>query len=146
MTDARECKAALDLAEAAMTKAQPDAAPEWLGASSPAHHAGSAMHCLHDLGLHAEAARHSTTALNLPHDSLRARGLHQILLARVQLGLGDVEQSCVTARHAVHAAAALRSRRLHERVREYHLALTPHRRHPAAQQWKAEAQQLLTAA
>ncbi|GLY04113.1 hypothetical protein [Actinoplanes sp. NBRC 101535] len=120
--------------------------PAWLGASSPAHHAGSAMHCFHDLGLHAEAARHSLSALDLPHDSARARALHEILLARVHLGLRDIERSCDTARRALRAAVRLRSRRLHDRIREYAIELRPHQRHPAAQAWRAEARQLLTAA
>jgi hypothetical protein len=64
----------------------------------------------HDLGLHAEAVQHSTVALDLPRDSIRARALHQILLARVHLGLRDVDRSCRTARPALHAAVQLRSR------------------------------------
>ena len=143
--DARACRNALACAEEAMN-IPGEPAPGWLGASSPAHQAGSAMHCLHDLGLHAQAERHSTAALDLPHDSVRARALHQILLARVHLGLRDVDRSCHTARPALHAAVQLSSRRLRERLREYAAALRPHRDHPAVQAWRAEARDLLAVA
>lgn len=143
--DTRACRTALAHAEDAMN-IQSDATPGWLGASSLAHQAGSAMHCLHDLGLHAEAAQHSATALDLPDDSIRARALHEVLLARVHLGLRDIDRSCETARAALHAASHLRSRRLRDRLREYATALAPHRRHPAAQAWREQASEVLAVA
>ncbi|BEL13014.1 hypothetical protein Q0Z83_112050 [Actinoplanes sichuanensis] len=142
--DTRGCRNALAQAEHAMNT--DGMAPAWLGASSFAHQAGSAMHCLHDLGLHTEAVRHSTAALDLPHDSIRARALHEIVLARVYLGLRDVDRSCETARPALHSALQLRSRRLRERLHEYASALAAHRKHPAAQAWRAEAREILAAA
>jgi tetratricopeptide (TPR) repeat protein len=144
--DRAECRAALRRADKALHKAQASAAPGWLGASTPAHHAGSAMHCLYDLGLYAEAADHGDAALDLPPDNVRARALHQILLARVQTGLGEIEQSCHTARTALQAKAHLRSRRLHDRIKEYHAGLMPHARLAPVKAWTADAQDLLTAA
>lgn len=143
--DLNACRTALENAESAAARTAPRSAPGWLGASSPAHHAGSTMHCLHDLGLHAEAAEHATKALNLPRDSARARALHHILAARVHLGLQDIDSSCDAAHHAVRAAARLRSQRLRDRIREYAGALKPHQQHPAAQRWQAEARLLLAA-
>jgi hypothetical protein len=141
--DTNACRTALTNAENASANPGTATTPGWLGASSPAHHAGSAMHCLHDLGLHTEAVRHGTAALVLPHDSNRARALHHILLARVHLGLRDINRSCETARHAVHTAVQVRSQRLLDRIHEYAGALKPHRRHPAAEAWFAEARELL---
>ncbi|GAB1646905.1 hypothetical protein [Krasilnikovia sp. MM14-A1259] len=141
-----EVRAALDRAAQALDRAATQQAPEWLGASSPAHHAGSTMHCLYDLGRFAEAARYGSAALDLPTDNVRARALHQILLARVQASLGDVEHSCDTARTALHAAARIRSRRLRERIREYHGGLAAHRTAPVVQAWQDEARELLAAA
>jgi hypothetical protein len=141
--DADDCRAALDCAEQALDRADTQEMPEWLGASSPAHHAGSTMHCLYDLGRYAEAARYGDAALDLPADNVRARALHQILLARVQVGLGDVEHSCNTARAALQATGRLRSRRLRERIHEFHRGLTPHRATPTVQSWHAEARELL---
>lgn len=143
--DTRGCRSALGHAQDAMNT-HGEATPGWLGASSLAHHAGSAMHCLHDLGLHAEAARHGAAALDLPRDSVRARALHEVLLARVHLGQHDLDRSCEIARPALHAAAQLRSRRLRDRLREYAGALAPHRRHPAAQAWQEQAREVLAVA
>lgn len=140
-----ECRAALSRADKALDKASASSAPSWLGASSPAHHAGSAMHCLHDLGRHAEAAQHQHDALDLPADNVRTHALHQILAARVQVGLGEIEQSCDTARLALQATGQLRSRRLHDRIREYEAALAPYGALPAVQQWKDEARTVLAA-
>lgn len=139
-----ECRAALRRADKALHRAS-GSAPDWLGASSPAHHAGSAMHCLHDLGRHTEAARHEQEALDLPADSVRAHALHQILAARVHVGLGEIELSCATARSALQATTRLRSRRLRDRIREYHIALAPYGALAAVKQWKAEARTVLAA-
>jgi len=136
-----ECRAALRRADKALHKAGSSTAPGWLGASSPAHHAGSAMHCFHDLGRYTDAAHHEQQALDLPPDSVRARALHQILLARVQIGLGEIERSCGTARSALQATTRLRSRRLHDRIREYDTALAPYSTLAAVRQWKIEARQ-----
>lgn len=144
--DARECRVALRRAETALARSRPETTPGWLGASSPAHHAGSTMHCLHDLGQYAEAQKYSAAAFDLPTDSIRARALHQILHARVQAGLGDIEHSCHTARSALLATAHLRSRRLRDRIHEYASSLTAHARQPAVMSWRSEAQELLAAA
>ncbi|MCY1144119.1 hypothetical protein OWR29_39505 [Actinoplanes sp. Pm04-4] len=144
--DAGECRTSLRRAETALARSIPDSAPSWLGASSLAHHAGSTMHCLHDLGQFAEADKYSTAALDLPTDSIRARALHQILHARVQAGLGDIEHSCHTARSALLATGHLRSRRLRDRIHEYTAGLTAHGQHSAVLSWKSEARELLGAA
>jgi hypothetical protein len=68
------------------------------------------------------------------------------VLARVYLELRDVDRSCETAWPALQAAIQLRSRRLRERLHEYASALAPHRKHPAAQAWRAEAREILAAA
>jgi tetratricopeptide (TPR) repeat protein len=144
--DVSECRAALRRADKALHKAEPSTAPGWLGASSPAHHAGSAMHCLYDLGQYAEAARHSREALELPPDNIRARALHQILLARVQIGLGQIELSCETATTALQATTRLRSRRLRDRIREYDAGLAPYNATAPVKAWKEEVKALLAAA
>ncbi len=92
------------------------------------------MHCLHDLGRFAEAARYGPQALDVPAGSSRAQALHRILLARVQVGLGEVEQSCATATAVLDAAGSLRSTRLRGRVREYLTALKPYRSVPAVRE------------
>jgi tetratricopeptide (TPR) repeat protein len=130
----------------ALHKADLATAPGWLGASSPAHHAGSAMHCLYDLGRYAEAARHSAAALDLPPGNVRARALHQILLARVQIGLGQIDHSCDIARTALQATARLRSRRLRDRIREYDADLAPYSATAAVKAWREETRALLVTA
>ncbi len=144
--DVSECRAALRRADKALHKADPSTAPAWLGASSPAHHAGSAMHCLYDLGRYTEAARHSSEALDLPPDNVRARALHEILLARVQIGLGQIEHSCDLAKTALQATARLRSRRLRDRIREYDAGLAPYSTTAAVKAWREEAKALRAAA
>jgi len=67
-------------------------------------------------------------------------------LARVQIGLGEIEQSCDTARTALQAAAGLRSRRLRDRIREYNAGLAPHTATASVKAWNAEAKAVLAAA
>ena len=72
------------------------------------------------------AGSHSTAALDLSSDNVRACALHQILLARVQTGLGEIEQSCDTAKATLQATARVDSRWLRDRIHEYDTGLTPH--------------------
>lgn len=151
--DVRECRAALRRAERALERSDPSRDPEWLGASSPAHHAGSAMHCLRDLAqardhdrrLYREAAGYTAAALDLPPDSTRARALHQVLVARVEAGLKEPGQSRATARKALHAVAGLRSRRVRERISQYGLDLAERCGPQVAAQWREEARSLQAA-
>lgn len=143
--DARECFEALRRAEEELCRANPDTDPEWIAtaATSPAHHAGSIMHCLFDLGRYRDAARHASRALDLPPANTRTRALHEILYARVLAGQGELEQSLHLAGQVMTAASRLRSRRLLGRVHEYRVGIQRHQDVPAVATWMAESQSVL---
>lgn len=125
--DRREARAALRRADLAMARSNPAADPGWLATFTPAHHAGSVMHALRDLGLYDEAERHAGLALDLPASNVRARALHRVLVATVHVGRGDLDAACETARHALAASPYLASARLEARIRDVDRWLRPHR-------------------
>lgn len=124
--DRHETRAAIRRADHAMSRSNPDADPAWLTTFTPAHHAGSVMHALRDLGLYAEAAQHADLALDLPDSNVRTRALHQTLMATVHAGRGDLDAACATAGQALNAYPHLASARLHARLRDFARRLKPH--------------------
>lgn len=124
--DHREARAAIRRADKAMDRSDPALDPAWLTSYSPAHHAGSVMHALRDLGLYREAAARGEVALDLPAMNVRTRALHSTLLATVQAGQGDVEEACATADRALAASPELTSARLNERLRDFSRRISIH--------------------
>ncbi|GAA2697308.1 hypothetical protein [Nonomuraea recticatena] len=125
--DRSEARAAIRRAEQAMNRATPDTDPAWLATFTPAHHAGSAMHALRDLGLYDEAARHADAALDLPESNVRTLALHQTLLATVHAGRGDLDAACATGRQALTVYPYLASARLQARLHDLERRLSRHR-------------------
>ena len=125
--DHREARAAIRRANMAMDRSSPAQDPCWLTSYSPAHHAGSVMHALRDLGRYREAAEHADAALDLPAENVRTKALHRTLLATVQAGRGDLDAACGTAGHALATAPDLTSARLNERLREFASRVSEHR-------------------
>ncbi|MEW9552116.1 hypothetical protein [Nonomuraea sp. NPDC050783] len=124
--DRHETRAATRRAGQAMERSDPDGDPAWLATFTPAHYAGSVMHAMRDLGLYREAARQAGLALDLPHANVRTRALHQVLLATVHAGRGDLDTACQAARHALAAYPYLTSARLEARLREINRRLRPY--------------------
>ncbi|MEV4582313.1 hypothetical protein AB0K16_54735 [Nonomuraea jabiensis] len=104
----------------------PGLEPGWLATFTPAHYAGSVMHALRNLGLYGEAARQADLALDFPDSNIRTRALHQVLLATVHAGGGDLEAACATARPALTAYPYLTSARLESRLHDLTRRLRPH--------------------
>lgn len=126
-----------------MSRADPAADPSWLATYTPAHHAGSIMHALRDLGQYREAARHADTALDLPEVNVRTRALHSTLLATVQAGQGDLDAACATAADSLTAAASMTSARLNERLRDFTRRVRAYSGQPAVRDYTEQAVALL---
>jgi hypothetical protein len=141
--DQHEMAAAIRRAENAMNRSDPSADPSWLATYTPAHHAGSIMHALRDLGCYRQAARHAGAALDLPEINVRTRALHQTLLATVQAGQGDLDTACATASSALTAAASVTSARLNERLRDYTRRVRAYHDQPAVRDYAEHAAALL---
>lgn len=124
--DQRETRSAIRRADRAADRAGPSAAPSWLASYTPAHHAGSVMHALRDLGLYHDAARYADLVLELPAVNVRARALHMTLLATVQVGQGDIDAACDTASRALAVAPELTSARLNARLRDFAQRVSPY--------------------
>jgi hypothetical protein len=101
------------------------------------------MHALRDLGQHREAAARSAMALDLPESNVRARALHQTLLATVQAGNGDLDAACGTAGLALRTAVTLSSARLGERLREFGRQIGHHHAQPAVRDFSEQAALML---
>jgi hypothetical protein len=124
--DHRETKAAIRRADRAADRSDPSGQPSWLASYTPAHHAGSVMHALRDLGLYRDAARYEDLVLELPAVNVRARALHTTLLATVQAGQGEIDAACDTASRALAAAPELTSARLNVRLRDFAQRVSPY--------------------
>ncbi|WP_143020101.1 hypothetical protein [Sinosporangium album] len=124
--DAYETMRLLREADEAMTRAQPEADPEWLAPWTEAHHAGGAMHALRDLGRVAEAQQRASDALAAPSGNVRTRALHQVLQASVLARSGELDGACETATEVRNSAAGLRSKRLNQRLAELMELLDEH--------------------
>ncbi|MGH3191549.1 MAG: hypothetical protein ACRDPY_25545 [Streptosporangiaceae bacterium] len=133
--DQRETRAAIRRAGRAMDRSDPARDPAWLTSCSPAHHAGSVMHALRDLGLYQDAAAYGGQALELPPVNVRTRALHSTLLATVQAGQGDIEAACDTAGRALTAAPELTSARVNERLRDFARRISVHRDQPHVREY-----------
>jgi hypothetical protein len=144
--DRHETREAIRRAEAAMSRSDPAADPPWLATYTPAHHAGSIMHALRDLGTYTEAARHAAAALDLPETNVRTRALHRTLLATVQAGQGDLDAACATATRALTAAASMTSTRLDDRLRDFTRRVRSHRDQPSVRDYTDRAAMLLPSA
>jgi hypothetical protein len=141
--DRHEAQAAIRRTDKAMTRADPSADPDWLATFTPAHHAGSVMHALRDLGQYPEAARYADTALDLPAANVRTAALHQTLLATVQAGSGDLDAACATAAMALTTSQALTSARLRERLRDFARRLQPYNCAPVVRDYLEQSRELL---
>jgi hypothetical protein len=124
--DQRETRAAIRRADRAADRADPSAAPSWHASYTPAHHAGSVMHALRDLGLYRDAARYADLVLDLPAVNVRTRALHTTLLATVQAGQGELDAACDTASRALAAAPELTSARLNARLHDFVQRISPY--------------------
>ncbi|MCP2345565.1 hypothetical protein [Nonomuraea roseoviolacea] len=142
--DHREARAAIRRADRAISRSVPATDPDWLATFTPAHHAGSVMHALRDLGLHDEAARHADLALDLPASNVRTLALHQTLLATVHAAKGDLEAACATASKALSTHPHLASARLRTRLRDFARRLKPHQDVRCVRDYSEHARELLT--
>jgi hypothetical protein len=106
-------------ADRAVERRNPQTDPEWLESFSHAHHAGSAMHALRDLGRETEARKLIFDALELPVRNSRARALHQVLAGSVLAACGELDGACELAHTALESARAIKSLRLADRLTEF---------------------------
>lgn len=141
--DQHETRAAIRRAENALSRSAPATDPSWLATYTPAHHAGSIMHALRDLGAYQEAARHAEVALDLPEINVRTRALHSTLLATVHAGQGELDAACATATRPLAASASLTSARLNERLRDFTRRVRAHHDQPAVRDYIEQAATLL---
>jgi hypothetical protein len=131
--DARSCTTALRLAENATMKTAGGGQPAWAGYFTPAHQAGTAIRCLHDLGQTREALRYTGQALDLSEGSVRTLALHTALIASVYAtGSGaEPEHASQLGHKALDLAGHLRSRRVTDRITDLAQRLAPYRGNPA---------------
>lgn len=127
----RACQLALAKAERALGRTGTDPGPRWVGYFSPAHLSGAALRCLGDLRLHAQALRHAPEALNLASKNIRTRALHTALIAMTHARAAETDAACDWALELGRHAAAVRSARVQQRVRE--LATTLGSQHASPQ-------------
>ena len=121
------CTQALRRARTAIERSTPGDGPDWAGYFSPAHFAGTAVRCYRDLHLPTQALEHGPAALALPADSSRTHALHTALLATAHADRRNLDEACAYGDRAVTHAAAVQSRRVHQRLTELALRLHPHR-------------------
>jgi len=126
LLDERESRAALARAADHLTRAEPAQGPDWLTAYTPAHHAGTAMHVLRDLGHPTEAARHARAALPTGTGGVRSNALHRILHASVLLRMKETDQACVVAADVVGSSGAVESDRLRTRIGQFRAEAAAH--------------------
>lgn len=132
-SDARNCTAALRLAEDATAKIGGSDQPAWSGYFTPAHLAGTAIRCLRDLGRTKEALGYAEQALDLGEGSVRTRALHTALIASVYAAGSSTEPEHAShlGHDALDLAGRVRSRRVTDRIADLAQRLSAHRGNPA---------------
>lgn len=103
--------------------------PDWLTSYTPAHHAGSRMHVLRDLGRLDEAARQAESSTDTGSTGVRA--LHSILFASVLLRRGEADHACSIATRVLDTSHGVASKRLLDRIAEFRAEAAAHARIPA---------------
>lgn len=107
--------------------------PDWSGHIDRAHMAQELAHCYHDLGRPETALRWIREALreDTP-DRPRRRVLRLLLLASVELDLGEVERSCGHAAQALASMRGIRSAQCTKRLEDFRSRLVALGRHEEA--------------
>ncbi|WP_133848576.1 XRE family transcriptional regulator [Labedaea rhizosphaerae] len=107
--DSRSCLDALAESERALSAADRQDAPEWLGYFDAAYLAAKFAHCFRDLGQPVDAERYARRSLEMNEGYDRGRLFNMSLLASALADQGQVEESCSTASEAVTMAGSVRS-------------------------------------
>ncbi|MGC5380363.1 hypothetical protein ACPXB1_18005 [Micromonospora sp. DT68] len=126
----RACQTALAKAERAFSRTGTNHGPRWVAYFSPAHLAGTALRCLGDLHLHAQALRHAPEALGLASQNSRTRALHTALVAVTHARAGDTDAACNWALKLGQRVEGIRSVRVRQRVCELMITLKPQEASP----------------
>jgi hypothetical protein len=127
--DTRACLTSLVRAERALESARPgDEVPHWARFFDEAQMTDEFGHCHRDLQQHRPAAQYAERSLRLRGaDYARSRLFCRVVLATARLGLGELEQACALGAEAARQAAAMRSARAFEYVRDFERRLEPHK-------------------
>ncbi|GAA4469171.1 hypothetical protein [Phytohabitans houttuyneae] len=135
--DARNCTAALKLADDATTRINGSDQPAWAGYFTPAHLAGTTIRCLRDLGRTTEALRYTEQALDLPEGSVRTRALHTALIASVHTAgsPAEPEHASQLGHDALQLAERVHSRRVTDRIIDLAQRLSTYRGNPAVDEF-----------
>lgn len=105
----RPCLDALGEAERALSSAQGQDAPEWLGYFDAAYLAAKFAHCFRDLGRPVDSEVHARRSLEMSEGYDRGKLFNLSVLASALADQGRVEEACETASVAVGMAGSVRS-------------------------------------
>ena len=106
---ARPCLDALGAAERALTSAEGQDAPEWLGYFDAAYLAAKFAHCFRDLGRPVDSEVHARRSLEMSEGYDRGKLFNLSVLASALADQGRVEEACSTASVAVSMTGNVRS-------------------------------------
>jgi hypothetical protein len=106
---ARPCLDALGEAERALSSAEGQDAPEWLGYFDAAYLAAKFAHCFRDLGRPVDSEVHARRSLEMSEGYDRGKLFNLSVLASALADQGRVEEACDTATVAVGMAESVRS-------------------------------------
>lgn len=108
--------------------------PEWISYFDDVELSAEFGHCFRDIGRAADAVTYATHALAGAGQSARSDFFVTMVLADGQLGSGEVEEACSTARSALEIGTLVKSARCAEYVRGFRRRLAPHAGHSAVRE------------
>ncbi|MGW0561453.1 transcriptional regulator [Streptomyces sp. NPDC003016] len=120
--NARACEKAAGQALEALEEGAPDerGGPHWAAHADRSYLAEELAHCYQELGQVETAVRWAREALQGTSPARpRRRALRLLLLASVELQLGETERSCDTAARAVEVLSGLRSAQCTSRLEDF---------------------------
>lgn len=124
---ARQARALLHDAEAALQGTHDEASSPWVSRFDEGALASDAARCMRQLDDLPAAQGHAERVLQLrPIDRVRARAFGNLTLAAVLIGQGEVERACAVATDVLHTTQALGSYQVIQQLRDLRTLLAPH--------------------
>ncbi|WP_433517746.1 helix-turn-helix domain-containing protein [Nonomuraea sp. CA-143628] len=124
---AREARALLHDAEAALQGTHDEAPSPWVSSFDQGALACDAARCMRQLGDLPAAQRHAERVLELRSAGrIRSRAFGNLTLASALIGQGELERACAVATDVIHSTQALGSYLVIQQFRELRALLKPH--------------------
>jgi tetratricopeptide (TPR) repeat protein len=134
--DARLCAQALNLAEKAFARRDPEREPRWIGYFDELELAGEAAHCFRELGLSRETQMFAAQAIDPVGTPARTRAFISMVTAAGAFNAGNLDEALAHATSAVSLTGALQSSRYVRYLADFHTSLADrYSAHPAVRQF-----------